>query len=265
MADDYEMDKTPTLLQKCFAELLGTAFLTFISAGSITTTNVILGSKGVFTMADLGIIALAYAFAMAAMVYTFGHISGCQINPAVTISLAVTRRIPWNAAGAYILSQIVGAFLGAGIILLAYGGTAAATGPGLGATNFNDATTNYVVATVMEIIGTFFLLLVIMRTAVDGRAPAGRAGLIIGLTLAGEIMAFGPVTNVSLNPARSLGPAVIQVVYGGTYNLAHLVVYLVGPIVGAILGVRIYDFMTRPRVAGSAELDGIEETAVETK
>jgi hypothetical protein len=79
-----------------------------------------------------------------------------------------------------------------------------------------------------------------------------------------DIFAFGPVTNVALNPFRALAPAVLQVLFGGTYNLAHLVVYFVGPVVGGILGVLVYDFMTRGRaVVGSAELGGVSESAVE--
>ncbi len=223
------MDRTPTLSQKFLAELLGTAFLVWVGPGSITTTNFISGGKLPFTMAELGMIALAFAFAIAAMVYTIGHISGCHINPAVTLSFAVTRRIPW--------------------IGVCYGFTNAAT-IGYGATNFSDANTGYIVATAAELIGTFFLLLVIMGTAVDGRAPAGWAGLIIALTVAADIFAFGPVTNVALNPFRALAPAVLQVLFGGTYNLAHLVVYFVGPVVGGILGVLVYDYMTRGRAVG---------------
>src|SRR6266851_9099796 len=260
------MDRTPTLTQKFVAELLGTAFLTWIGAGSITAAVYLLnGAKPslAFSMADLGMIALAFAFAIAAMVYTIGHISGCHINPAVTFSLAVTRRIGWSEAGVYWVAQFLGGILGALVIALAFGWTAAAQGPGLGATNFGAALTLYgtgggwIVAIAMEIIGTFFLLLVIMGTAVDGRAPAGWAGFIIALAVAADILAFGPVTNVALNPFRALAPAVLQVVFGGTYNLAHLIVYFVGPVVGGILGVLVYDFMTRTRIVGSAELGGV--------
>jgi glycerol uptake facilitator protein len=136
------MDRTPTLTQKFVAELLGTAFLTWIGAGSITASVYLLnGAKPAtaFTMADLGMIALAFAFAIAAMVYTIGHISGCHINPAVTFSLAVTRRISWNEAGVYWIAQFLGGIVGALVIALAFGWATAAKGPGLGATNFGGA------------------------------------------------------------------------------------------------------------------------------
>ena len=267
------MDRTPTLTQKFVAELLGTSFLTWIGAGSITAAVFLLnGAKPplAFTMADLGMIALAFAFAIAAMVYTIGHISGCHINPAVTFSLAVTGRISWNEAVVYWVAQFLGGILGALFIALAFGWTTAAQGPGLGATNFGNAITLYgtgggwVVAIAMETIGTFFLLLVIMGTAVDGRAPSGWAGLIIGLMVAGEIFAFGPITNVALNPARAFGPALLQVLLGGTYDLSHLIVYFVGPLLGGVLGVLTYDFISRGRaIAGRPELGGVSESAVE--
>src|SRR5437660_8518994 len=138
------MEKTPRPSQKFLAELLGTAFLVFVGPGSITTTNFLLvGAKAAkvsvaFSMADLGMIALAFAFAIAAMVYTIGHISGCHINPAVTFSLAVSKRISWNEAAVYWVAQILGGILGALIIALGFGWTAAAQGAGLGATDFGN-------------------------------------------------------------------------------------------------------------------------------
>ncbi len=251
------MDRTPTLFQKALAELLGTSFLTWIGAGSITAAVYLLnGAKPAlaFSMADLGMIALAFAFAIAAMVYTIGHISGCHINPAVTFAMAVTKRISWSEALVYWFAQFLGGLLGALFIALGFGWTAAAQ-TGLGATDFGGALSLYgagggwVVAIAMEAIGTFFLLLVIMGTAVDGRAPSGWAGLIIGLMVAGEILAFGPITNVALNPARAFGPALLQVLLSGKYDLSHLIVYFVGPLLGATLGALTYDFITRARSA----------------
>ena len=251
------MDRTPTLSQKALAEVLGTAFLTWIGAGSITAALYLLnGAKPAlaFSMADLGMIALAFAFAIAAMVYTIGHISGCHINPAVTFAMAVSKRISWNEAVVYWVSQIIGGILGALVIALSFGWSNAAK-IGLGATDFGNAIALYgtgggwVVAIAMETIGTFFLLLVVMGTAVDGRAPSGWAGLIIGLMVAGEIFAFGPITNVALNPARAFGPALLQILLGGKYDFSHMIVYLVGPLLGGALGVFTYDFMTRSRAA----------------
>ena len=269
--NNNSMDRTPTTGQKFLAEMLGTSFLTWIGAGSITAAVFLLnGAKPplAFSMADLGMIALAFAFAIAAMVYTIGHISGCHINPAVTFAFAVTRRISWSEAVVYWIAQIIGGILGALVIAVSFGWTKAAT-TGLGPTDFGNAISLYgtgggwIVAILMETIGTFFLLLVIMGTAVDGRAPAGWAGLIIGLMVAGEIFAFGPITNVALNPARAFGPALLQVLLGGTYDLSHMIVYLVGPLLGGTLGVLTYDFLQRARTTGSAAIGGVSESAVE--
>src|SRR5260370_33864217 len=159
---------------------------------------------------------------MQAMSYPLYQLCALHITPAVTFSLAVTRRIRWSEAVVYWVAQFIGGILGALVIALSFGWTTAAQGPGLGATNFGNAISLYgtgggwVVAITMETIGTFFLLLVIMGTAVDGRAPAGWAGLIIGLMVAGEIFAFGPITNVALNPARAFGPTLITLTLGAT-------------------------------------------------
>ncbi len=235
--------------------MLGTGFLVLIGPGSIPAALLLINGsagKAVFTMADLGFIGLAFAVAITAMVYTIGHISGCHINPAVTLAFALTKRIPWNEAIVYIVAQFIGGILGALGIALIFGASAATT-IGLGPTNFNEAMTSYPQAIGIEIVGTFLLLLVIMGAAVDGRAPAGFAGLAIGLIVAGEVIVMGPITGPSLNPARTFGPALIQVLMGGSYPMAHLIVYFVGPIIGAILGVVVYDVMTRARAAHSNE------------
>ena len=254
-AGDKCMDKTPTLLQKGLAEMFGTGVLVLIGPGSIPAALLLINGgngKAVFTMADLGFIGLAFAVAIAAMVYTIGHISGCHINPAVTLAFAVTKRIAWNEAAVYIIAQFIGGILGALGIALIFGASAAST-IGFGPTNFSEAVTSYPQAIAIEALGTFLLLMVIMGTAVDGRAPAGWAGLIIGLIVAGEVIVMGPITGPSLNPARTFGPAILQVLFGGSYNLTHLIVYFVGPIIGGILGVVFYDFLTRARAATASK------------
>jgi glycerol uptake facilitator protein len=255
------VNKNPTMSQKFVAEVIGTAFLVWVGPGSITTFSFISAGNMPFTLSDLGWIALAFAFAIVAMIYTIGHISGCHINPAVTLAMAVSKRMSWKDAGTYWGAQLVGAFIGAGLIGLCYGFTNAAQ-LGYGATNFSEANTGYLVAILAELVGTFFLLFVIMGSAVDGRAPAGFAGIAIPLVVAADILVFGPVTNVSLNPFRSLAPAVWQVALGGAYEMAHLAVYFIGPALGAILGVWVYDFITREEPAKSSVL---RETTVKAE
>jgi glycerol uptake facilitator protein len=251
------VNKNPTMSQKFVAEVIGTAFLVWVGPGSITTFSYISGGKLPFTLSDLGWISLAFAFAILAMIYTIGHISGCHLNPVVTLAMAVSKRMSWKDAVSYWGAELLGAFIGAGLIGLVYGFTNAAQ-LGYGATNFSQANTGYVVAILAELVGTFFLLFVIMGSAVDGRAQAGLAGIAIPLVVAADILVFGPITNVSLNPFRSLAPAVFQVAFGGTYEMSHLIVYFVGPALGALLGVWVYDFITREQVAQTI---AVRETA----
>lgn len=234
--------KTPTMNQKMLAEIIGTAFLVWVGPGSITAYSYLSGGTLPFDMGTLGMIALAFAFAILAMIYAIGHISGCHINPAVTLAMAATKRMPWADAAKYWFAQLIGAFIGAAFIGLTFGFSQAAQ-LGYGATDFNAATTGYLVAILVEAVGTAFLLFVIMGSAVDKRAPAGFAGIAISLAVAADILVFGPITNTSLNPFRSLAPAVLQVGFGGVYDLSHLAVYFIGPCIGAILGVVLYDYL----------------------
>lgn len=255
------VNKNPTMSQKFVAEVIGTAFLVWVGPGSITTFSYISGGNLPFTLSDLGWIALAFAFSILAMIYTIGHISGCHINPAVTLAMVLSKRMSLKDAIPYWGAQLVGAFIGAALIGLCYGfGNAAQLG--YGATNFSEANTGYVVATLAEVVGTFFLLFVIMGSAVDGRAPAGFAGIAIPLAVAADILVFGPVTNVSLNPFRSLAPAVLQVAFGGTYEMLHLIVYFIGPAFGAVLGVWVYDFITREPVT---QTSAVRETTAKAE
>jgi glycerol uptake facilitator len=234
--------------RRLLAEGLGTAFLTLIGCGAVTASDSFnAAGKHSLAIGDLGIIALAFGLALAVGIYAVGKVSGGHFNPAVTIGMFASRRIELKDAGLYIVAQLVGASI-AGLALVAIYGTAAAKTTSLGVTSFS-APTSPIQAAAVEAIGTCIFLIVITAMAADSRAPAGWTGLIIGLTLAAVIMMEGAVTGASLNPARSFGPELIKALYGGKVNWSQYWVYIVGPVIGAVVGVFAYDFIADTRHA----------------
>jgi glycerol uptake facilitator len=242
------MKNEPSLVQKLTAEFLGTGLLTLIGAGSVTAAFTLEGgTKAPFSFADLGIISFAFAFIIVAMVYAIGKVSGCHINPAVTIALAATGRVDWGTALAYIVAQYLGALVGA-LGIVAMFGTTAATNSILGVTSFG-ASVSPVQAIIAEAIGTGILVFSIFGVAVDSRAPAGWAGLVIGLIVAGIIFVVGPVTGAALNPARALATTLIQAIFGGKAFYDQIYVYIIGPVVGGLAGAFAYVYIANPEKA----------------
>ncbi len=240
------MQNQPTLLQKLVAEALGTALLVLIGAGSVTATQTIAAGSGAkFSEADLGIISFAFAFIIMAMIFAIGKVSGCHINPAVTIALALTGRVDWLTGVMYIIAQFVGAVVGA-LGIVAMFGTGAATTSILGVTSYGSSVSP-VQAIVAEGIGTFILVFTIYGVAVDPRAPAGWAALGIGLIVAGVIFVVGPVTGAALNPARAFGTTFVQAVFGGKNFFDQYYVYIIGPVVGGAIGAIVYDLVVQPK------------------
>lgn len=236
------MRNESTLWQKLFAECLGTAFLVLFGAGAVTATFFI-GKTTAFTSeADLGIVGFSFAIVIAAMIYAVGRISGGHLNPAITVGLAVRKHIDWPTAGGYIAAQFVGGFIGALLIAVFFGRTAA-TGGILGVASYQMPTSTYQ-AFFAEAIGTFVLVFVVYGLAVDREAPTGWAGLIIGLVVGGVIMVIGPLTGGSINPARAFGPMLAQTILGGPNKLGEFWLYLVAPLAGGILAAFTYEFMT---------------------
>lgn len=191
------------------AEFIGTFALVFLGSASVALAP-----------ASVGPImpALGHGLALVSIVYTFGHISGAHVNPAVTIGVAIAGAIKPATAIVYIVVQIVGAIVGAWILNKILSGQAA----NFGAFSFTTATSK---ALLLEAILTFFLVSVVLQAAVAGKAgPA--AGLAIGLTLAVCIVAGGSITGASLNPARTLAPAIVS------GNMGQVWVYIVGTILG---------------------------------
>ncbi len=236
---------SPTFTQKLTAEAIGTAILVFIGAGSVPLTVFLTagaGGTGIAGTAGLSTISFAFAFAIFAAVYSVGHISGCHINPAVTLALLATRKIDTTTAAGYIGAQLAGAFIGAGLTLIILSGNDPAA-LGLGAVSVNDKS-GLAIGFAAEVIGTAILVFTVFGAAVDGRAPAGFAGIVIGFIVYGIIILVGPITGAALNPARQIGPELLGLAIGAKTHLDQLLpVYIAGPIVGGLVGAFAYQFI----------------------
>jgi glycerol uptake facilitator protein len=207
---------------------------------------------GELDYAGLGMIALSFGLVVALIIYAFGSTSGSHINPAVTLTLAVTRRFPWREVGPYMAAQLVGAALG-GLLIVAAFGTASVDVSNAGAVSFGDGV-GYPRAILAEALATYLLMLTVMAMAVDKRAPAGWAGLMIGLSVTCLVLVFGPLTGAAVNPARAFGPFVASALVGGDVPWSQLPAYVIGSVLGALLAAVSYDLLARPRdVAAAAE------------
>ena len=177
--------------------------------------------------------ALAFGLALAVVVAAVGHVSGAHVNPAVTLGMAVTKKFPWQYVPHYVVAQLVGAVLAAFATWMTFGGPArgeaklAATYPAQGVGDLQ--------AFIVELLITFILVFVVMAVATDERAPAAIAPLAVGFALAVGVFIAGPVTGGSVNPARSLGPMIVA------GDLTSVWLYILGPIVGGVLGALLYD------------------------
>lgn len=197
---------------------------------------------------DVAAISLAFGFAVVAVVYAFGHVSGAHINPAVTVGLAAARKFPLSAVPVYIAAQFVGAIL-ASLTVWALFGAPARGGPiFLGAAAPGGSAGAALLA---EFVITFILLVVVMATATDERATAPVVGLAIGLTIAAGVFATLPISGGSFNPARSLAPMLVSGSFVSWW------VYIAGPIAGGVAGALVYEFALRagspPETEGTLE------------
>jgi len=242
------------LSTRCVAEGVGTALLVYFGAGAAAITlmlahgtlpatafNIGIGMLG--GLADWLAIGISFAITLAVIIYALGRVSGAHVNPAVTLALLATRRFPGGDAAAYIVAQCIGAAAGSLLFFLTVGSNSVTVGA-LGATT-PFPTIGYGQAILAEAIATFVLMLAIMGVAVDARAPAGFAGLIIGLTLGGMITATGNIAGASLNPARTFGPYLMDWLLGGPNLWVFLPIYLIGPVIGAVLAAFFYDWITK--------------------
>lgn len=221
------------MIKKLSAEVLGTFWLVFGGCGSAVLAAAFGG-----TSSNLGIgltgVSLAFGLTVVTMAYAIGHISGCHLNPAVTLGLVAGGRHPAKEAAAYIGAQTIGGVLGAGVLYIIATGKAGASIGDFASNGFGEHSPGgytMMAAFVAEVVLTFFFLLIIMG-ATDSRAPAGFAPIAIGLALTLIHLIGIPVTNLSVNPARSTGPAI----FVGDWALAQLWLFWVAPILGGVLG-----------------------------
>lgn len=243
------MEHLPSLWKRSVAELIGTALLVLIGPGTAAFLGILTAkSNQPATLADIGVVSIAFGLIVGAMIYTFGKVSGCHINPAVTVALASVGRFSWQEVPAYIVAQCVGGVVGALGIVAVLGSDGAVVG-NLGATVL-AADTSYLRGIVIEAIEAYILMLVIMGAAVDQRAPEGVAGLVIGLTVAGIIMMTAGPTGSSFNPARTFGPYVINSLMGGKIYWSQFPIYMAGPVVGAVLAAFTYEKIAFSRTRG---------------
>lgn len=232
------------LTRRLLAESLGTFWLVFGGCGSAVLA-------AAFPNLGIGFVGVAFAFGLTllTMAYAIGHISGCHLNPAVSVGLAVGRRFPMSEVLPYVLAQIIGAIIGAGVLyFIASGKVGFDVSAGFASNGFAEHSPGgYSMAAcfVAEVVLTFMFLMII-QGATDKRAPQGFAPIAIGLGLTLIHLISIPVTNTSVNPARSTGPAL----FVGGWAVQQLWLFWVAPIVGAAIAGIVY-----PMIAGTPEAE----------
>lgn len=224
--------------KKYAAELIGTFWLTFAGCGSAVLA-------AAFPQVGIGLLGVSFAFGLSVvtMAYAIGHISGCHLNPAVTVGLAAGGRFPAGQIAPYVIAQVIGAIVAAALLyVIASGAAGFDLAKGFAANGYADHSPGkygLVAGLVMEVVMTAMFLFVIMG-ATHGKAPAGFAPLAIGLALVMIHLVSIPVTNTSVNPARSTGPAL----FVGGWALQQLWLFWLAPLIGGVLGGVAYRWLS---------------------
>ncbi len=230
-------------MKKYLAEMIGTFVLVLMGCGSAIFAGIGLGTTG-YGVTTLGV-AMAFGLSVVAMAYTIGNISGCHINPAITLGVWSSGRMSGKEAGGYMLFQCIGAIIASAVLyILVHSGNEA----GIEAV-FNSTTTtgsnsylpgNIVPAFLAELIFTFIFVLVVLGSTDEKKGAGNFAGLAIGLTLVLVHIACIPITGTSVNPARSIGPAIFAAIEGNCVPLSQLWLFIVAPFIGAMLSAYVW-------------------------
>ena len=238
----------PMNTRKYLAEGIGTFWLTFAGCGSA-----VIGAA--FPQVGIGLLGVALAFGLSVltMAYSIGHVSGCHLNPAVTIGLAAGGRFPTKDVGPYVAAQVIGAILAAGVLYaIASGAPGFDLAKGFAANGYGEHSPggySLFSGLVAEVVLTMMFLFIIMG-ATHGKAPTGFAPIAIGLGLTLIHLVGIPITNLSVNPARSTGPAL----FVGGWALAQLWLFWVAPLIGGALGGILYRWLSEEP---SAQVTGV--------
>ncbi|AHY47418.1 Glycerol uptake facilitator and related permeases (Major Intrinsic Protein Family) [Rubrobacter radiotolerans] len=227
----YGSNVGDNMARTAVAEMIGTFILVY--GGTAVATAAILDERTAGLAYNSLAVALAFGVALLAIVAAIGHVSGAHVNPAVTVSLAATGKLPWGYVPVYVGAQLIGGILGAIATWITFGAGArseanlAATFPTQGVGDFQ--------ALLVEIFVTFILVFVVISVATDDRVAPAVAPVAVGAALAIGVFIAGPITGGSLNPARTLGPMIVAGQFSAVW------VYIVGPIVGGVAAAFIYD------------------------
>ncbi|HUR52490.1 MAG TPA: MIP family channel protein [Gemmataceae bacterium] len=216
------------LARRCFAELLGTFVLIVCGCGAVVVNQVTATDTLAGALTHPGI-ALVWGLVVLALVYTLGDLSGCHINPAVTLGFTVAGRFPWKEAVPYMAAQVAGAFA-ASLLLKGLFPTNATLGATLPAGDVWQSFT-------LEVFLTWFLMLAVLGVSTGAKEKGITAGIAVGAIIGLEAMFAGPICGASMNPARSLAPAVVS------GNLTSLWIYLTAPVLGAAAAVPFWKLL----------------------
>jgi len=222
--------------KKYLAEAIGTCTLVVLGCGTAMLVGCDAASGGGYILT-----ALAFGLSIVAMAYCVGNISGCHINPAVSLGVLLSGGMEKKDLAGYVIAQCVGALVGSALLALIFklGGVTDMTG-GFGANGLAGVGGNVFAGLLVEIVLTFIFVMCILGVTSSKAGHGSFGGLVIGLTLTGvHILGIG-LTGTSVNPARSIGPAIVAAIAGNTAPLACLWVFIVGPLIGASLAATVY-------------------------
>lgn len=221
------------MLRKCLAECIGTAVLVTFGCGVAATNGFGTGMVG---------IALAFGLVIVAMAYSIGNVSGCHVNPAVSIAMLIRRKMTGVEFVGYVVSQFIGAIIGALVLWLIFSNTGYASNLGFGTNGYLEASTSGISilgAYVAEIVLTFVFVIAVCGVT-SKESFSNIAGVVIGLALT-LVHLFGlPLTGTSVNPARSFGPALVSMFTGNSVPMEQVHAFIIAPLIGGILAALVY-------------------------